>query len=69
MPILKRSSSETAREGKVEAMGRLKEAARALRRDLGHLRVDQVRQAQWEKYAANRMTRPHRKADPCWPES
>ncbi|GAN82043.1 tyrosine-type recombinase/integrase [Acidocella aminolytica] len=55
---------ETAREDKVEAVGRLKEAARAIRRDLGHLRVDQLNQAQWDKYAAGRMTRPHRKVDP-----
>ena len=56
---------EFAREGKIEAMARLKDAAQALRRGLGHLRVDQINQAQWDKYAAERVTRPHRKIDPA----
>lgn len=54
-----------AKEKKVMAVSRLKEAAAALRRDLGHLRVDQVNQRQWDGYAAARVTRPPARGDPC----
>jgi len=50
-----------SRADKVVALDRLKDAAGALRRDLGHLRVDQVNQAQWDRYAAARVTRPGRR--------
>lgn len=52
----------TAREKKVVALSRLKEAAVALKLGLGHLRVDQVDQVQWDRYADNRVTRPPARA-------
>lgn len=53
-----------SRTGKVSALARLQEAAGALREPLGPLRVDQVSQAQWDRYAAARATRPGRHAAP-----
>jgi len=47
-----------SRAGKIEAMSRLEDAAGAIRAGIGHLRVDQVNQAQWDRYAAARVTRP-----------
>lgn len=46
------------RAGKIMAHARLEQAARALRDGLGHLRVDQVRQATWDRYASERVSRP-----------
>jgi integrase len=46
-----------ARTDKVMALGRLKEAVKALKSALGPLRVDQVTQAQWDRYAAQRVTK------------
>lgn len=46
------------RSDKVMAYDRLAQAARALKDGLGHLRVDQVNQEQWDIYARARMTRP-----------
>lgn len=40
------------------AHDRLEQAARALRDGLGHLRVDQVRQTTWDRYASERVSRP-----------
>ena len=40
------------------AYARLEQAARALREALGPLRVDQVNQARWDRYAAGRLTKP-----------
>nr|WP_321985378.1 site-specific integrase [uncultured Lichenicoccus sp.] len=45
-------------------MDRLQEAATALRIGLGHLRVDQVNQAQWDRYASQRVTRHRGRGDP-----
>jgi integrase len=45
-----------AREGRVSAHSRLREAAIALKRQIGHLRLDQVNQEQWDQYARMRMT-------------
>jgi integrase len=53
-----------ARDGKVMALDRLKDAATALLLGLGHLRVDQLNQGQWDRYAATRVTRPPRNAKP-----
>ena len=53
-----------ARLGKVEAMDRLLEASKALRLGFGHLRVDQITQTQWDRYAAQRVTRPRGRGDP-----
>jgi integrase len=50
-----------SRTGKVEALGRLKDAAGALRMGLGHLRLNQINQAQWDRYAQQRVTRPGRR--------
>lgn len=52
------------RKDRVVAFSRLKEAANALISGVGHLRVDQVNQARWDKYASNRMTRPRCNEDP-----
>lgn len=43
-----------SRRDKVSALSRLIEAAQALSRDLGHLRVDQIDQRAWDQYAAGR---------------
>ncbi len=59
------SRYEEARLGKVEAMDRLKDASGALRIGFGHLRVDQVNQFQWDRYAAQRVTRPRGRGDPA----
>ncbi len=40
------------------ALSRSKEAAVALKAVFGDLRVDQVSQSQWDRYAANRVTQP-----------
>ena len=55
---------EISRTGKVVALNRLQEAAKALNLALGHLRVDQVTQARWDEYAANRVTRLPRRGNP-----
>lgn len=47
-----------ARKGKIMAHDRLTGAAAALRDVLGPLRVDQVTQARWDRYAAERRTKP-----------
>lgn len=54
----------THRTGKVQALARLLEAVKPLRLALGPLRVDQVNQSAWDRYAAARVTRPHRKVAP-----
>jgi integrase len=54
----------THRSEKVQAFDRLKEAAKPLRAALGHLRVDQVNQMAWDRYTAERVTRPHRLVAP-----
>lgn len=41
---------------------RLAEASVPLKAGLGHLRVDQVKQTEWDKYAENRVTRPPARA-------
>ncbi len=51
----------TARTSKVMALKRLKDAAGALKIGLGPLRVDQLNQDLWDRYAGARTTRtPHR---------
>jgi integrase len=52
-----------ARSAKVVALGRLKDAAGALKAAVGDLRVDQVNQSQWDRYAAQRVTRPPARGD------
>ena len=52
-----------AREAKVMAPKRLKFAAAAIKLGLGHLRVDQVNQSQWDRYAGCRVTRPPARGD------
>lgn len=52
----------TARSTKVVAAARLREAAVALKRHIGHLRVDQVNDAQWTRYVEVRVTRPPARA-------
>lgn len=47
-----------ARAGKVMAHSRLVEAAKALAGALGPLRVDQITQSRWDRYTAERVTRP-----------
>jgi integrase len=54
----------THRTDKVQAMDRLKEAAKSLKLTLGDLRVDQVGQTAWDRYTAGRVTRPNRKVAP-----
>lgn len=49
---------ERSRAGKIQAADRLHDAAGALNASLGHFRVDQVTQARWDTYAAERVTRP-----------
>lgn len=49
-----------SRIGKVVAVDRMKHAVAALKASLGDLRVDQVSQTQWDRYAAQRGTRPPR---------
>lgn len=49
-----------SRTGKVVALTRLDRAATALKDGLGDLRVDQITQSQWDRYAAARVTRPPR---------
>ncbi len=49
------------RRGKIIAYDRLEGAAKALRVAIGDLRVDQVTQARWDRYAADRVTRPRPK--------
>ena len=50
----------SARKGKVTAHSRLEEAAKALKRQLGHLRLDQIDQAQWDQYTRLRVTQTPR---------
>lgn len=47
-----------SRKGKVMAHDRLLEAAVGLRGASGALRVDQVNQVRWDRYAAGRLTKP-----------
>lgn len=54
-----------AKASKVVAGDRLREAATAVGRGLGHLRLDQVSQEQWDRYARGRVTRPPRRGDPA----
>jgi hypothetical protein len=49
-----------SRNGKVVAVDRMKHAVTALKASLGDLRVDQITQAQWDRYSATRVTRPPR---------
>jgi integrase len=49
-----------SRVGKIIAVNRMKHAVTALKAALGDLRVDQVNQTQWDRYAATRVTRPPR---------
>ena len=49
---------EADRTDKVLALDRLQGAAGALKLSLGPLRVDQITQARWDIYAANRVSRP-----------
>jgi integrase len=44
-----------SRTGKVEALKRLKEAVVPLKEILGHLRVDQIQQQQWDDYTSRRV--------------
>jgi hypothetical protein len=47
---------ERDRENKVVAMQRLREAGKALRRDIDFLRVNQVTQLHFDRYTAGRVT-------------
>ncbi len=47
-----------SRRDKILDINRLEEAAVALKLALGSLRVDQITQTQWDRYAAGRVTRP-----------
>lgn len=58
------SRYEIARTGHVVALDRLKEASKALARGLGFLRVDQIHQTAWDRYAAERVTAPNRRVKP-----
>lgn len=49
------------RESKVMAPERMKHAITVLKVGLGDLRVDQVTQTQWDRYASGRVTRPPRR--------
>ncbi|MBU6246489.1 MAG: tyrosine-type recombinase/integrase [Xanthomonadaceae bacterium] len=51
------------RAGKVMAHARLAQAATALKRALGELRVDQITQTAWDRYATERTTRPGRRVN------
>jgi integrase len=53
-----------AKATKVVALKRLTHAAAALKIGFGDLRVDQVNQSQWDRYAAQRVTRPPARGDP-----
>jgi len=44
-----------SRRGKVSALKRLEEAVIPLHEDLGHLRIDQINQREWDRYAATRF--------------
>ncbi|WP_408872928.1 tyrosine-type recombinase/integrase [Gluconobacter roseus] len=44
-----------SRRGKVSALKRLEEAVIPLHESLGHLRVDQINQREWDRYAATRF--------------
>lgn len=48
---------------KIEAVERMKDCVKALNRVLGHLRVDQINQMQWDRYTAARMTQPPARGD------
>ncbi|MFT9092540.1 MAG: site-specific integrase [Gluconacetobacter sp.] len=47
-----------SRRGKISALKRLEEAIVPLSRSMGHLRVDQVDQRAWDRYAATRFRKP-----------
>ncbi|MBF0864226.1 MAG: site-specific integrase [Gluconobacter potus] len=44
-----------SRRGKVSALKRLEEAIIPLHEGLGHLRIDQINQREWDRYAATRF--------------
>jgi integrase len=48
------------RRTKVMALNRITHAVTVLKTGLGDLRVDQINQTQWDRYAAARVTRPPR---------
>lgn len=52
------------RTGKVEALDRLTDAAGALKAGMGSIRIDQINQKRWDRYAAARVTRPGRRQSP-----
>ncbi len=56
------SNYATARAGKVMAPKRQAEAMKPLHAALGALRVDQITQAEWDRYAAGRVTKPRPRA-------
>jgi integrase len=49
---------EAMKLGKIMAHSRLAEAAKPLKEAIGPLRVDQINQDRWDRYAASRVTRP-----------
>ncbi|AQS83969.1 hypothetical protein A0U92_03415 [Acetobacter aceti] len=48
-----------SREGKVVALSRLQEASIRLKEGMGHLRINQIQQQQWDDYAGNRFRKPN----------
>jgi hypothetical protein len=54
---------------KVMAVDRMRHAVTVLKAGRGDLRVDQISQTQWDRYVANRVTRPprHLKEGNCSP--
>lgn len=48
------------RKTKVIALTRLQECAKAIERHIGHLRLDQIDQHQWDRYVRNRVTLPRK---------
>jgi hypothetical protein len=49
---------EISRRGKVEAFQRLCDASSVLSEKMGSLRLEQINQTQWDRYAAGRIVRP-----------
>jgi len=49
-----------SRRGKVSALNRLQEAVVPLDKAIGHLRVDQIEQRIWDRYAASRTRKPRK---------
>ncbi|OUJ10308.1 MULTISPECIES: site-specific integrase [Acetobacter] len=54
----------SVRTGKVEALGRMVEASLRLSENIGHLRVDQVNQDQWDAYAKGRFKKRNPRSHP-----